>query len=100
MIKGNVLLVDDDKDIVESMEISQDTLDKMGFEAKDFVDETGDMEKATQKAQAAFKKYQKEVVDSKKGFNDLKKNGKTALEAIDSESKKVFNVLVIFEKLN
>ena len=77
--------------IVESMEISQDTLDKMGFEAKDFVDETGGMEKATKKAQEAFKKYQKEVVNSKKGFNDLKKNGKTALEAIASEGKKVFN---------
>ena len=47
------------------MEISQEVLDKMGFEAKNFTDEVDKSGKvvktAAQKAQEAFKKYQKEI---------------------------------------
>ena len=88
-ISGNRGLLSDDllqkndkqvNQIINSMEISEEVLEKLNYD----VGENGEK---VEEARAQFKKYQKELVDSKKAFNRLKENGLTALAGITTAFK-------------
>ena len=88
-VSGNRGLLSDDllqkndkqvNQIINSMEISEEVLEKLNYD----VGENGEK---VEEARAQFKKYQKELVDSKKAFNQLKENGLTALAGITTAFK-------------